>query len=361
MMSTVFALTRQPQTQHGVGLVDLMVGMTLGLVLALMMVQVAVMFESRRHAAAGMADAHLNAVLAMGLITRELRMTGRGLGPPPVWQCQARRALGTVVATDLALWPITIVNGSGGGPDSVLTLASAKPQALPATRLVAAYAPGDTSVLLDSPLDIESDDWLVLQQPATCLLIRARSVATGGYRVWHDPLPSGLVPTAGFASGSTLANLGAMHRLQFQIGPNATLVQAKYDPLTDRWSQSTLVSAIVSLQAQYGFDARPGAQPNPQVNFWSDTLIDADANGVIGDAGDLLRVLAVRIALVARSSVLANEVCDATAPQWLAGNSVTGILETRLINVSFLPNWRCYRYRVLQDEVPLRNLIWNDA
>jgi type IV pilus assembly protein PilW len=122
-----------------------------------------------------------------------------------------------------------------------------------------------------------------------------------------------------------------------------------------------LASAIVSLQAQYGFDARPGAQPNPQVNFWSDTLIDADANGVVGDAGDLQRVLAVRIALVARSAVLANEVCDANAPEWLAGNPVTGQLETQAIDVSFVPNWRCYRFRVLQDEIPLRNLIWNDA
>jgi hypothetical protein len=26
-----------------------------------------------------------------------------------------------------------------------------------------------------------------------------------------------------------------------------------------------------------------------------------------------------------------------------------------------VPNWNCFRYRVLEAEVPLRNLLWNDS
>jgi type IV pilus assembly protein PilW len=92
-------------------------------------------------------------------------------------------------------------------------------------------------------------------------------------------------------------------------------------------------------------------------------MLDADGNGTSGDNGDLRRLLAIRFAIVARSDKpeppAATGCNTAIAPTWLAGADADGQLIQTLINVSSDPNWRCYRYRVLQSVVPLRNLIWS--
>ena len=82
-----------------------------------------------------------------------------------------------------------------------------------------------------------------------------------------------------------------------------------------------------------------------------------------GDNGDLRRLLAVRLAIVARSDKReppGAAGCDTSAaPEWLAGADTDGQLTPTTIDVSSVPDWRCYRYRVLQSVVPLRNLIWS--
>lgn len=99
-------------------------------------------------------------------------------------------------------------------------------------------------------------------------------------------------------------------------------------------------------------------------------MIDADGSGgVAGDAGDIARVIAVRIAVVARSPLKekpnANGVCDITiatavgvrqpnVPTWAGG----------AIDVSKNPDgtanadWQCYRYKTFENVIPLRNLLW---
>ncbi|NCW78337.1 MAG: hypothetical protein EBV64_10345 [Oxalobacteraceae bacterium] len=65
----------------GISLVDLMVGLAIGLAAMLIILKVAVLFESRRRSSAGIADAQLNAASATLMIARELRIAGQGLGP----------------------------------------------------------------------------------------------------------------------------------------------------------------------------------------------------------------------------------------------------------------------------------------
>jgi len=90
-------------------------------------------------------------------------------------------------------------------------------------------------------------------------------------------------------------------------------------------------------------------------------MIDADSNGKAGDAGDLKRLIAIRFAVVARSSQRSDQGCNASQPQWTAGDATTGQLTSTDIALDHIDNWNCFRYRVLEAEVPLRNLIWNDS
>ena len=90
-------------------------------------------------------------------------------------------------------------------------------------------------------------------------------------------------------------------------------------------------------------------------------MIDADGHGKTGDSNDLKRLIALRFAVVARSSVRNDQSCKASLPRWTAGDAKTGQLALIDIALNHVTNWNCFRYRVLEAEVPLRNLIWNDS
>ncbi len=347
----------------GASLAEMMVGLTLGLVVMAIVLQTGVLFDARRKSVSGMAEAHIDGSLALQALTRELRMAGQGLGPTDALRCELTRATGNALGPVMPLQPLLIIQGQNNAPDRLELLASAKPQLLPPARLLAAYAQGDAGLTVDSPLEVVPGDWLMLQQAGStrCLLLQAQVIPIGGFRIEPAALPADALPAGGYAAGSALVNLGSLYRLRFSIAADDSLQLAQFDIASGNWSSNPLVSGMVNLQAQYGFDARAGAQTIPGVNWWSDSLIDANHNGVIGDVGDWQRILAVRVAMVLRSTQRKEGACDTRAPNWLAGEAVTGQLQPVSLSIGTANHATCFRYRVLDAEIPLRNLLWSDA
>jgi type IV pilus assembly protein PilW len=124
-----------------------------------------------------------------------------------------------------------------------------------------------------------------------------------------------------------------------------------------------VVDGIVQLQAQYGFDAdNDGAISTAE---WRNGCaaagqLPAGAGGacIAATAAHWGLILAVRLAVVARSgqperpdptTFLCNTTTVATAPSWNNGTA---------IDVTTDPDWQCYRYRVFETVIPIRNLIW---
>ncbi len=347
----------------GNSLAEMMVGLAVGMIVMALVLKVGVLFDARRKSVSGMSAANIDGTLAMLSLVRELRMAGNGLGPPDALRCDLTRAAGVTLGPVMPLQPLIIVNGAAGASDSIELLSSGKPQSLPAARLVAAFAPGSASLTVDSTFGVAPGDWLMLQQAGTtrCLLLQVEHVPIGAYRIEPAALPNLALPAGGYGAGSALVNLGSVHRWRYAIGADATLQQSQFDIASGHWSSSAVASDIVNLQAQYGFDARPGTQPVPAVTWWSDDLVDADGNGTVGNAGDWQRMLAVRIAIVLRSAQRKEGPCDTTAPVWRAGDSVTGQLGPVTLFIGTAATARCYRYRVIEAEVPLRNALWSDA
>jgi len=117
-----------------------------------------------------------------------------------------------------------------------------------------------------------------------------------------------------------------------------------------------LAGNIVNIQAQYGI--APAASQT--VNCW----VNATNGGNACDASDwatptaanIARIKAIRIAIVARSALMekptAGAVCDATASApttWPGGPAVSLAADA---------NWKCYRYKVYETIIPLRNVLW---
>ena len=113
-----------------------------------------------------------------------------------------------------------------------------------------------------------------------------------------------------------------------------------------------VADGIVQLKAQYGIDNTVGT-PTGVVNQW--TAVDPTT----ADAWS--RVLALRLVVVARSGQMERPT-DPVTKQIITGacNTTTSPPNSMLgaIDVSADPNWQCYRYRVFETVVPLRNQIW---
>lgn len=345
---------------HGLSLVDLMVGLAIGMIATLVILNVMVMFDARRRATAGSSDAQTNAVFATSLLSRELRIAGHGLGPPSGLGCIVHRAAASAADQRFLLAPAIVIKGSKGMPDQLTVLAAGE-QALPPSRLISPYTINNGELTVDSTLGIVAGSQLLLQSAGSpdCALMTVASVATGAYTV-QAAAANGLLPGAVFGTDSPVVNVGTLAHRRYSVDANQRLTAESFDTASGTWLASTLAEGVVNLQLQYGFDARAGAQTTPQVTYWSDSLIDADGNGTAGNAGDWQRMLAVRMAVVTRSAQRKDEACDAQAPTWMAGNADTGELEPTTIKVDHLSEWNCWRYRVLQTEVPLRNQLWSD-
>jgi type IV pilus assembly protein PilW len=348
---------------QGLGLTDLMVGLAIGLLATLVIIKVAVLFEARRKSTTGIADAQMNASYALANLTRDMRMAGHGLGPSEALGCIVRRTLGTTALPDWMLWPVTLIDGVNGAPDTLLVLSSGKAQSLTAARLIAPYTVSSDVLMVNSTLGMTVGDTLLLHESGNtqCPLIKVTAIPIGEYRVFHSALPAGLVQATAYQEGAAVINLGSIHHQRYTINANNQLLLERYDAETNQWRGSTFASDVVSLQAQLGYDARATITGALRVTRWSAAVFDANANGTAGDADDFRRVLALRIAVVSRSAQRSDQGCSSATPTWWAANESTGVMEATPIAVNTIKDWACYRYRVMQAEIPLRNLIWGDS
>jgi type IV pilus assembly protein PilW len=188
-----------------------------------------------------------------------------------------------------------------------------------------------------------------------------------------------IFPASDYTTDALLINMGTLMVRYYSLDAESNLVTREYDSATNSGLDvvndpaQILSSDVVNLQAQYGFDTRSAATilaacpPNTGsgqcsiVDTWNDNMMDADASGTTGDAGDIARIYAVRFAVVARSGLKEKPdqvtgVCNVTTagPTWAGGT----------IDVSKNPDgtpnadWKCYRYKTFETTVPLRNAIW---
>ena len=102
---------------------------------------------------------------------------------------------------------------------------------------------------------------------------------------------------------------------------------------------------------------------------------DTDSNGVV-DTFDTItpttaagweQVLAIRVAVVARSAQFEREVVTSSAPLWNVGtgHTIAGTSDCYVdskclsLGLSHITDWEHYRYKVYDTVIPLRNVLWN--
>jgi type IV pilus assembly protein PilW len=281
-----------------------------------------------------------------------------------------------------------VIESNGTAPDRISLYAGSSMTGTGTLRVTADYTTG-TQISVDRvPYGFSQKDVIVVA-PETlggnCALAVVSSdptllppppnqqyllVASGGvYRFNSGALG------AAFSGGKTrLFNLGQFDKLSFHSWSVADgFLQLRSTDLAGAGAApSSVIDNVVSIKAQYGFDTRAGGgfkpQEGNQVGQWSPTMIDADSDGTAGSAGDYQRIAAIRVAVVARSKAPekpdAGGACSATTvlPTVFATASPSNVAAVPMtvdVAVAGDPiSWKCYRYRVFETIVPLRNASW---
>lgn len=340
---------------RGFGLVELMVGLAVGLVTILVITQVFASFEGQKRTTSGTGDIQTNGAFAIYQIEREVRMAGYGLVGTGGLLCP----LGANVAVDAyaapaaaPLAPAHIVDG-GAGPDTLTVARSASPTtAIPGT--LATFAPG---VVKASPSSVQKDNVFMLASARgdkVCSILKATSVTGSPVSTITYAAPPATVVIPAYQANDIVVDMGSMVMYRYEICPRGLVeydlnVVAPGTACDDPPPPGVRVIAadVVDMQVLYG--VTPAESPvvnlwTPATGGWSDATLSNPAN-----AAEVARIKAVRIALVLRGSVQEKEdVSPATIKLW------------QDLAYDYAVPDRKFRYRVFETLIPLRNVIWSN-
>lgn len=357
-----------PPAVSGLSLVELLVGMAVALAATLVIAQMYANFEGQKRTSVAGSDAQENGLVALYTLERDIRMAGYGLIASPLRTCGTVASYynGTIPAPGIPngpLMPVRIIEG-GASADTIEITSSASARPGVPVQIRQAMPSSASDLKVDSVTSFNVGDVIVVSDGVTCTLMQITQIqqpASGAalFGFVHAPgqgafnAPGGIGPAYGV--GASVYQLGALSVRRYSVGPSASTQALFVEERLPPAPPAAMVNDIVDVQAQYGITLPAGQQ----VSCW----VDATNGGNTCDPGnwqdpsaaDAQRIRAVRLAVLARSSIRerpssAGGACDATtvAPTWSGGNFNLPV------------DWQCYRYKVFETVVPLRNVIWGN-
>ncbi|KAF1046654.1 PilW family protein [Xylophilus sp.] len=352
---------------RGMTLIELMVGLVIGLLTTAAIMNVLAVAEGQRRAATTGSDAQINGTVALDTLRRDILQAGYGLAAyPAALGCTVSAQYNSGTAWTFTLAPVQITDGgAAGAPDSILVLASGKTAASVPMLTTAAHTASATSFTVQSSYPTVAGD-LLMAVPETwdtttgCTLLAATAVTSTV--VTHDTTSgwnatqSALLP-ATLAKGSVLLNLGSLVYRTWSVSSANALQAATLSSSTGTTTTQEAFPEIVDLQALYGKDTT------------GDGTIDSYDTSAPTTVTGWQRVLAIRVAVVARGTQYQRETVTSAVPQWNLGTAVTASNTSTCsdgsggqcikLRVDRLDDWQHYRYKVFDTLVPLRNVLWN--
>lgn len=403
-----------PSRDAGFTLVEILVGMAIAMIGMVMMFQAMSVWEARKRTTASGSDAQVTGSIGMFTLERDLKLAGYGFGNAAALGC-------TVNAFDTArpglftfpLAPVLITNGDGtvGStlPDTIAVLYGS------ASTMSSSQTYNNISgaaIRMNTRTGVRSGDLLIAADAgnAVCGLFEATGTAnadglsidfanataytnyTNNANVTASVAAVALTPAQLAAlqskfinnSGTARFNNGTIHGLNatgavFNMGtsPQLNVYQITNrrfltftNTLANQVTPTEVAEGVIDLQAEYGIDANNDG--TLAAAEWTSTTPATTA------AWGNLR--AIRIGLLARSQQFEknNIAADGTetrvtrnAPTWAGGaftlTNLNGTVDSDPLGAGTSaaganpcnPNlWRCYRYRVYETVIPLRNVIW---
>ncbi len=343
--------------QAGFGLVEIMVGLAIGLIVTLVIMQVMVNFEGQKRTTSGNGDAQTNGSLALYAIQQQVQMAGFGL---PVYS-QKNQPLNCALTTGydhdndagtepIGLHPVSVIDGGASGASDTLIVRGGS--SLAGGNPMNVIAVASDVVNVDNNLGCKQNDVIVASSGMSCAMSRITEATEAN--TTQVTLASG----SGIAAGATLACLGDWQEIAYAVD-NGTLAESR-----NGGTATPRVFGIVNIQVQYGISA--DATSN-QVTEWVDPAgATWGSSATTPTIEDRKRIKALRIAVVARNGLYektpVTQAC--TTDKGVANNGPCAWNDSEVsaapkIDLSSDSDWEHYRYRVFETIVPLRNVLWS--
>ncbi len=384
---------RRATSERGVTLIELMVGMLIGMLAVLVISQVLLVSEGQKRTTTSGADAQVNGALSLFAVQRDLQGAGYGFtSSPAIVGCPINArfnnaAAPATFATTLAPVIITTEADRGvaaGLGDSIRILSSSKTSYSVPTRIVPpGIVPNGQLVPVTAALGIAGPnlvtgtpgDLVVLAtdgvQPCWVFEVTDVPTATTVARVDNAGWNAAGTPTQAYGDGSVLLNLGRLidNRYEVNIVNNQrSLWLSSFDIGNPAVRVTREVQAdVTTLRAFYGRDT----------SIPPDGIVDIYDTNTPATNADWLRVMSVRLIVVARSGQYEKcepQPCTTYAtpvnPTWdvgstpaTAGAATCGSSKCVTIDVGAGAagdvEAKHYRYKIFETIVPLRNMMWS--
>ncbi|MGQ2965951.1 PilW family protein [Methylophilus sp.] len=358
--------------QAGLSLIELLIGLLIGLVATLAITNLFSGFEARKRVISGGADAQSSGVLALYYLQRDAQNAGFGLpmynsSDPSPMRCALNTSINQAGVV-INLSPLVIVDG-GAGSDVVRIR-----YGNPASGGASVRATGNMTnpALIGQLIGCQVNDIVLFHQSQVapnCSLARIQRLNAD--RTINALVELNTAPTANPVTNLNgvewvkFSCLGAWNQYEYSVNDTLELTRTGGTASSAPFPNSVAVpvaSDIVALQAQYGVTNTPDAEGLylNRVDQWT------DASGSYGPGitlEDRNRIRAIRIAVVARDGNLqkaaVSQQCTGNAPGlnkvciWKADATPANV------NLNQIEHWERYRYRTYEVTVPLRNLLWN--
>ncbi len=363
--------TSNTQHQRGVTLIELMIGLALGLIASLAIFSTISTFEAQRRTTSSGVDMQQNGLVSLYSIEQDIRMSGFGLidSANSSMPCVTINAYGTNSSVmDSA--PVSITAGTSDtitisrfDSDSGGIVTGGQ-----AAKLTAATVTGTapTTITVDTAKAFPSGDFILLANSGTCSLFKnttSPTAAATSLTLQNVKNPAGVAgtpTTPAYPVGTSVVDIGqpqsglsnpSFTSSKYSIDSNNNL-QRTINDNAGSVTTSVIANNIANMQVQYGV-ANTGSQT---VSCWTDAVANSAtcpgpdwSNPLLAD---IKRIKAIRIAIVAKSAQPAGSCTATTQPTSWAGWTA---------NPNGIDNWgwsACYRYKVYQTVIPIRNVIW---
>lgn len=370
--------SKSSRRQQGFSLVEIMVGLVIGMAGTIIMLQMLSNSDAAKRTSGGANDAQMNGALALYSLEREIRASGYGINSYALLGCTVSYTTSVDGASvKIPLAPVVInpptaqVPDGDPNTDTLLVVYGNSQGSAEGDPLISNSTSGSYPVSTASSYKV--GDVLIAQtaaRPSPCALTSDRviNVPSGSSIISVSPGVSGL------PVGSIIFNLGSAPVARAYAVRNGNLTVCDYTaydcskfsyayPLNSTvWVP--IAGNIVSLRAQYGRDAANLTAPMVGVV----STYNQNTPGTTADTSGLsvmcswARTLSVRLAVVARNAAYNKDNVTTALPTW-SGTTVDST--NAPTNPQSVPlqldgdgKWQHYRYKTLETTVPLRNAIW---
>jgi type IV pilus assembly protein PilW len=392
---TSLGMSRSNSVQRGFGLVEIMVGLVIGLIAVLVIFQVYTVAEGFKRNATAAGEAQQNGLFSTFVLGMEIGNGGAGMAaaaqdlascPDPGGAMPAR------FAQSFRPIPIVITDGGGSALSDSFVVNYSMATTLANSALFTGNAAPGATFPVQSPGGFHVGDLVVgISAPSApgspCASSKVTAVSApdsnGIVTISQTPLfPSGGID---FFGSSVLLNMGPCshaQKVQYSVNNgvlyNTPLIDtgaANCGKLANPLLPNPLASNIVVMKVEYGIDS--DLDPKRLLDYWVQGTAatpkgDWDpATLLAADITKINQIKAVRIGIIVQSEQFDKALAGFTGGDYVNGDYDWVLFDCANANKALCPgrltgtvpattspagNWRFRKYETV---IPLRNEIWN--